>query len=321
MSILTRLRWQLFSENFNREYVLIRSKYEVKFVKMDVPPMAIFCLDNRTSLCGFADRLKGMVSCYAYAKAIGIPFRIEHIVPFDLSDYFVPNKYEWRVKSSEKSYNLLYANPIFWLNWLNPVLSINTRIFKSNTKRQHHFYTNTDFVNKVNVEYNKNYTFGELFSELFKPSLMLEKAINEQKSQIGGNYVSVSFRFMQLMGDFKDSWGDVLSEEDKVDLLEKSLIIVRQLYEQEQKTVLVTSDSQTFIDFVSKQDFVYVIPGTIGHIGYSQDDGVTEKMFIDFCMISQADHVYMAHSGKMYRSAFAKTAALSTNTPYTEISY
>ena len=163
--------------------------------------------------------------------------------------------------------------------------------------------------------------FGDLFAELFKPSLQLEKMINEQKHKIGGSYVSVSFRFMQLMGDFKDNFGDILSDEDKNDLIEKSISIVTSLHEQEQKTVLVTSDSQTFIDAVSKLDFVYVIPGEIGHIGCSQERGVTEKMFIDFCMISRADHVYMAHSGKMYRSNFAKTAAMTSNTPYTEISY
>ena len=315
MSIFSKIRAQLFSINTNRYYDLIRKEYKVKLVKEDVPPIAIFCLDSRTYFVGFADRLKGMVSCYAYAKAVGIPFRIEHIAPFDLSDYFVPNKYDWQVKSGEKSYNLLYANPVFLMSCYNSV----KRLSKLNIKR--HLYTNGSFVNIINDKYNKKYVFGDLFAELFKPSLRLENKLYEQKLKIGGNYVSVSFRFMQLMGDFNDWKGEILTEEDKIDLLEKSLIIVRQIYEKEKKTVIVTSDSQTFIDAVSKLDFVYVIPGTIGHIGFSQDDGVIEKTIIDFCMISQADHVYNAYSGKMYRGAFARIAACTTNTLYTEITY
>ena len=319
MSIFSRIRTQLFSYNFNKEFELIRAQYKVKLVKKDVPPIAIFCLDSRTENYGFADRLRGMVSCYAFAKAIGVPFRIEHINPFDLSEYFVPNSYDWLLKKGEKSFNLLYANPVFFCQNTPGIRSM--RLFKTNNKRQHHLYTNAGYIKEVNEKYNKNYVFGDLFAELFKPSLHLENMVNEQKLQIGESYVSVSFRFMQLMGDFKDCRGEILSEEDKNDLLEKSLSIVMSLYEKEQKTILVTSDSQTFIDAVSKLNYVYTIPGEIGHIGFSEDKRVTEKMLIDFCMISQAEHVYMAHSGKMYRSNFAKTAALSSNAPYTEISY
>lgn len=82
---------------------------------------------------------------------------------------------------------------------------------------------------------------------------------------------------------------------------------MRTLFEQNQKTILVTSDSQTFIDAVSKLDFVYVVPGKIGHIGYLQGCEIVEKMLLDFYLISQADHVYSAQSGEMYGGAFANS--------------
>ena len=301
---------------------MIRTQYKVKLVKKDVSPIAIFCLDSRTKNYGFADRLRGMVSCYAYAKAVGIPFRIEHINPFDLSKYFVPNSYDWLLKTGEKSNNLLYANPVcFFDNTKSSRQDDINHLFKINNKRQHHLYTNYYFLNDVNDRYKKNYVFGDLFSELFKPSLLLEKMICEQKARIGGRYISVSFRFAQLMGDFKDCVGEELSKEDKTVLLEKSLSVVRSLFEQNQKTILVTSDSQTFIDAVSKLDFVYVVPGKIGHIGYLQGCEIVEKMLLDFYLISQADHVYSAQSGEMYGGAFAEFAAMSNNTPYTTITY
>lgn len=318
MSILSKIRKCVFSPNFNTEYDLIRSKYKLRFEKEKAPILIISCIDGRTTTAGFADRIRGMISCYAYAKAINVPFRIEHIVPFDLFEYLVPNNYDWQLKTGEKSYNLLYSNPIVLDQYTVDYRSM--RLFRLNKGRQHHIFTNASYIKEINEKYNKDYKFNELYQELFKPSLALEKKINDQKIK-KGEYISISFRFMQLMGDFKDIYGDILSEEEKNDLVNRSLSIVKSLHEKEQKTILVTSDSQTFIDAVSKLYYVYVIPGKIGHIGWTEGDEVYEKVLLDFYMISQATHVYMAHSGKMYRSNFAKTAAKTTNAPYDEITY
>lgn len=326
MFLITSIRKYLFSDEFNREYgltrtelLLIRKHYYLSFVERKPLPIALSCLDSRVSPVGFADRLRGMISCFAYAKAVGVPFRIEHIAPFDLSDYFVPNRYDWQVKDGEKSFNLLYANPVYFIENFKDQRSM--RMFTLNKKRQHHLYANSDYIAEVNDRYNKNYKFNELFSELFKISEMLEELVNKQSLQKENGYVSVSFRFMQLMGDFKDAYGEVLSENDREELLKKSLIVVSELHKKEKKKVLVTSDSQSFIDSVSKLDFVLLVEGEIGHIGYSCNDSVTKKMFLDFYMISQAQHVYLAYSGKMYKSNFAKTAAMSTNAPYSEIAF
>lgn len=326
MILYTKLRKRIFSDRFNYEYgltkkeiELIRRDYKLRFVKEKVPAIVIFCLDNRSYSYGFADRLRGIISCYAFAKAIGVPFRIEHINPFDLSEFLMPNVYDWQLKEGEKSYNLLYANPVCFVQ--NRIDLRSMRLFRLKKKRQHHLYTNASYIKEVNDKYNKNYEFGDLFSELFKPSLVLEKKIKEQKEQIRGKYISVSFRFVQLMGDFKDDNGEILIGEDKTNLLKKSLSVVMSLYDKNQKTILVTSDSQTFLTEVSRLDHVYVVSGKIGHIGYSQDKEVFEKMFLDFFLISQADHVYMAYAEKMYRSNFAKTAALANKIPYTEIAF
>ena len=320
MSVLSRIRKKLFSSNFNDEFELIRKEYHLTLKKEKIPILVISCIDSRTSVAGFADRLRGMLSCYAYAKAINTPFRIEHISPFDLCNYLVPNQYDWRLRTGEKSMNLLYANPVFFI--CNEIGYHNRRFFWISRKRQHHLYTNSDYIKDINNHYGKSFCFHELFQELFKPSLSLEKVLDSHKCKLGPEgYVSVSFRFMQLMGDFKDVYGDVLSEAEKRVLLNKSLSVICQLHEKENKKILVTSDSQSFIDEALKLSFVYVAPGKIGHIGFSQGEDVNEKMFVDFLLISQAEHVYMAYSGKMYRSHFAKTAAMSTGVPYDEIQF
>ena len=321
MSILSKIRRQLLPKDVNIEIDLIRNQYYLKLKREKVPVLVVSCLDSRVVSSGFADRIRGMISCYAYAKANDIPFRIEHIAPFDLSDFLVPNHYDWMLREGEKSYNLLYANPVVFLQ--HTVSQRSMKLFRIRKNRQHHLYTNAEYIKEINSLFNRSYQFTELYQELFKPSERLKNilAIPKEELTSSGGYISVSFRFMQLMGDFKDSHGITLSEGDRTDLLRRSLSIIENLFDQYHKRVLVTSDSQTFLNEARQLDYVYVAPGKVGHIGHSQDNAIVEKMLVDFLLISQADHVFMAHSGEMYRSNFARTAALSSGAPYDEISY
>jgi len=58
------------------------------------------------------------------------------------------------------------------------------------------------------------------------------------------------------------------------------------------------------------------IPGKVGHIDYDNDDDVNMKTFLDFLLIADAEAVYLCKSGKMYKSAFAQTAAMVHNKPF-----
>lgn len=321
MSFLSRIRKTVFSDNFNKEFELIRHSYRLSFRGQRASALVISCLDSRFDSTGFADRLRGMISCFAYAKAIGVPFRIEHISPFSLSTYLIPNQYDWLLGENEKSFNLLCANPVVIMQ--RKVGQRSRRLFHLSSKRQHHIYINSDYVKEINLHFKKEYLFSGLYSELFRPSLSLETILQPHRDKLRSaeGYISVSFRFMQLMGDFKDVRGETLSREEQLDLLGRSIEVIQQLYCKEHKMVLVTSDSSFFINEVSKISYVYVVPGRIGHIGFSVGNEVAEKMFLDFLLISEADHVYMARSGKMYRSNFARTAALTRNVLYDEITY
>lgn len=321
MSVLSRIRICFQSENLKYKINSIRRDYTFSLRKENVPNLVISCLDSRTTAHGFADRLKGMISCFAYAKAIGVPFRIEHISPFDLLDYLVPNQYEWSLKPGEKSMNLLYVSPCFFICTVLGYHSL--KFLRISRKRQCHLFTNLNYLADINSKFKKDYKFNELFSELFKPSVVLQKELFNHLRQLSTSegFISVSFRFMQLMGDFKDCYGEVLPEKEKKELIDKSLSVIRQLHEKEHKRVFVTSDSHLFIEEAAKLDCVYVVPGKIGHIGFSNDDDVFLKMFVDFMLISQANHVYLAYSGKMYNSNFSRTAALSGGVPFDVIVY
>ena len=162
-----------------------------------------------------------------------------------------------------------------------------------------------------------------LFEELFRPSFYFMEQIN--KYSPSDKYISASFRFMQLLGDFKDIRGETLNELDQEKLMEKCLQKLKELHEVNSNyKILVTADSEKFIKYVSSESYVYTIPGPISHIGHHQAKSQIDldvKTFLDFYFIGKAEKVYMLHSGKMYRSNFARSAALYYNRPYNEISF
>lgn len=308
----------VLSRNIHAELILIKKNYHFSFTEKRPKAMAIYSLDGRSYTCGFADRLRGIITVYAYAKANHIPFRIDHQIPFCLEDYYIPNKYDWSYKKDEKSFNILYSGPIVMMGHTKGY-----RLFSLNKKRQHHFYVNIGSLSLINKRYGVNYLFHELYNELLKPSFDFQRHIDQIVSDVKEDYISVSFRFLQLMGDFQDCMGEVLGKEEREVLLQCSIDALYKIhsFHLDIPKVLVTSDSQTFIDAVKEIDFVYIIPGKIGHIGFTQGKDIHIKTFLDFYMISKAKKAYMAYSNKMYKSHFAQTAALTTGIPYEEFAF
>lgn len=310
------------NKNLSLEFSLIKMYYSFHMNTPLAKPLAVYTMDSTIVRTGLADRFRGMISVYAWAKKHNKPFRIYHKNPFALEDYFVPNKYDWTLKDGELVYNLRDANPVSILDHTKGY-----RYFFLAPWRQHHFYTNVGALPLFNKFYHTDYKYSELFSELFKPSPKLEKALMPYKHYIEKGYVSISFRFINLLGDFEDTVHvEPLDEKKKKELIEsciKQIYRIKEQYPQYDK-ILVTSDSVTFNKEASKLDIVLMLQGSVGHIACvngEQADSVTMRTFLDFYMISQARHAYMAHTGKMYKSNFARSASMSTGIPYDTISF
>jgi hypothetical protein len=166
----------------------------------------IYMLDGRAYSGGITDIIRGIVSMYKLSKEIGYDFKINFCYPYELTNYLEPNKYNWRISSDEISYNLYNSVPL----WLYSVhnnygksreyeVEYQRRILKRFVEKnrscsQLHIYTNSDWT--------QSYEYSVLFNELFKPAKRLLDAINFHKSHLANNYVSMTFRFQQLLGDF-----------------------------------------------------------------------------------------------------------------------
>jgi hypothetical protein len=273
--------------------------------------------DGRTIVGGLSARLHGIVSAYKLCKELNIAFKINFTSPFNLNEYLLPNIYDWYISPDEICYNKKYAKPCFiavtYSRNINDQIFWTKYFFKENYK-QIHIYADTSFAEKE---------YGLLFRELFKPSVELINLIDYNVKMLGGGggFISVAFRFMQLLGDFGE-YGDcvTLPDYEKKILINKCMDHLQEIYNENNcGKVFVTSDSISFLDEAKKLPFVYVIPGGLGHMDVCRTPGkdVNLKLFLDYFVLSQSNKVYLVVEGQMYgKSTFSYTPTLLNNIPF-----
>lgn len=271
---------------------------------------------------GLSDRLRGITSIYAECKRQHLSFRVV-FEPLHLEDYLLPNHYDWRIESGEICWDAKQVYPCTLLTY-HGNLKNRLQLFAQKTilryylrksYRQIHIYSNMAVADEQ---------FGTLFHELFRPSPYLQSLIDGHLERLGGkkNYVSLTFRFRQLLGDFKEG-GQVLPESEREAYIQKCIDGIHKLHDvYPNDRLLVTSDSKTFLDRLSTLDYVYVIPGKIVHIGFTfdADRDTYMKSFVDYYMLSYAKKVCMMTDQLLFRSGFPKRAAMMNNADYEEIS-
>lgn len=300
-----------------KEYYMVLRYYKL-YGKRARVPMLISVVDDRRKTKGLTDRFKGIVSVYALAKAQGVPFRCVFNHPMELTDFLVPNVYDWIPKPSELSESVWDIR--FRIMSKQPPLSRLTKLFP--LKKQVYIYAKVDYLDKINKKYNTSYQWGTLFNELFKPASILEERLQMHVSEIGNTkYIACVFRFQALLGDFKEYHFKPLPAAEQQQLLERNLRALRQITEQSKVPVLVTSDSATFLSAVSNLSNVYVIPGKVVHIDNvaGAENEVYMKSFLDFLMLSRAQHIYSIGTANMYRTDFPAYAAKINNIPFERI--
>lgn len=188
-----------------------------------------------------------------------------------------------------------------------------------NTKKHEiHVYSNVTLHEEM---------YHVFFNDLFKPSKILAEALQYNYEKIGGKYISVSFRFIGILGDFKDTnLRKELETEEKEKYINRCLAVISYLKAKHSDVfkVLVTSDSSIFLEKASQLAYVYIIPGTVIHMDtVNGDENIKQvdlKVFLDMMMISSAECCYSYSYGKMFKGTkFARTSALIGNRKFIEI--
>lgn len=279
----------------------------------------IYMCDGHRYHGGLGDRLSGLVSTYAYCKDYGLTFKVHWVHPYNLSEFLVPNKYDWTLSTENISYNITSSVPVLILyrDSVHVQRRLARKLLYGLKNKQIHVYTNMKYMFQVNYKY--------LFNELFKPSPFLQKAIDEQLNYLSSSYVSITFRFQQLLGDLKEGNFPVLTKKkEKENLINTCLNFVRyvRLKNPEVKTILVTSDSVSFLERVKIIDSVYVVPGKVVHVDFNKepvDISVHLKSFLDLFLISKAKKIYNVSYSPLYTSGFPFLASLISGHEYIEL--
>lgn len=294
-----------------KRYIWPLPKYKREVVVM---------IDGKHCHGGLTDRFSLIMSVYSYCKVHEIPFKLYYVYPCDLTEILLPNEYDWEIKADELSYSIfdsedLYLYPLPLPLELKSVgfLKYNDCLYHERLRqcvapgkhKQYHVYGNAFFARG---------DFKNLWNELFKPSVYLEKRLNAVRNLLAQPYEAITLRFQQLLGDFKEGEYEVLDEKERQALIDKCVKKIDSLYTNgyfSTKKVLVTSDSSSFLDIIRQKDYVYTVPGKMEHMDYTanHDLDMNTKSFVDLYMLSEAKRVTLLKVGKMYRSGFPRFAA------------
>jgi hypothetical protein len=185
------------------------------------------------------------------------------------------------------------------------------KIFKKGY-RQIHVLTNINLCKR---------DFGIFFEELFKPAQKMISLISHNRNLIGLDFISITFRFQQLLGDFLEGNYQILNEQEQTVLIGKCIRHLKEIYKKNKhryNKCLITSDSLKFLSICRNFDFVYVVPGIPLHTAYSLNTNKLAymKSFLDYFLLQYAKKVYLVVEDKMYESGFAHTASLHNKVPY-----
>ena len=279
----------------------------------------IFMADGKFLHGGMFDRLKGIISIYALAKAQGKDFKIHFVHPFSLENYLIPNTYNWKIEDNNPiNYHYPNSRPIFgYGECYEP-----SRILKDR-KGEVHFYYGFNSLKEINQKFGTSFNWSQLYDELFKPTPQLQEYIDHYKKEIGGNYIAIHTRFLNLLGDKTET--DInpeLPEKQQIELKEKISQSIGQIMElHKDYRVMIASDSPNFIVYIQeKYPDVYIVPGEISHIGtHDSNDAQNIKMFVDYYLIGGAKKVYSLWTEGMWKSAFPEYAALIGGTEFERI--
>ena len=264
-------------------------------------------VDGTTFHGGLADRWKGIVSLFALSKVLHRDFRIYYTYPFRLTEFQVPNLYDWRISDTQISRNLINTKMLRLAG--DATLE---RVQSLPENKQIHAYANRDWLDIINSTYGTSFRWGELFNQLFKPSEALQEALSEYGEHTSKPYIAVAFRMQNLLGDYQEYEYKPASEERQKEIIAACISFLKRLHEKENMPVLVTSDSGRMSQEASLLPFVFSTRGEAAHADTvcNQAKEVYMKSFVDFYMLAGAEKIYAPATEEMYRSDFPRYAAL-----------
>lgn len=257
---------------------------------------------------GITDRFFGLLATYVYCKRHNCDFHIAWNQPFCLQDFLKPATFNWIEKPQDKIVNpkqVCIRDSYFVFYNLND---------EAYEKFMH--VNDKPFVHVYGTSQNLVSYYKQAFTELFVLANPLQTAIDNCLKELGNKYISISFRFLSLLGDFNEVCQGIIpwNNEQKEGNLNSCIEFIKRLHKNkpQYKKILIASDSVTFLSIAQELPYVYVVPGTITHTDNTTDGRFEThlKTFLDLLLISKAEEVYVYCIDGMRESRFPALGAL-----------
>ncbi|PIA77997.1 hypothetical protein BFR04_07130 [Gaetbulibacter sp. 4G1] len=280
----------------------------------------IVCFDGVINHGGLVDRLKGIISFYQIAKTLDYDFYILFSHPFKLETLLEPADLDWKLKNNQIKWHPFKTKLLYLVN------NFNTKpleIIKQSKADTFYVYANIDyststFSDLTNLELETKWRND--FNSLFKKSDFLNKKLEEVSTE---SYIAFHLRFTSIMGDFKDTTTNVLSENEKEKLQVYLLSVIKNKTKVLNKQAYVFSDSINFINYITSNSNIKAIEGgqPLHMDNFEKDENIQGhlKTLIDFFMLGNSEIIYFLKADKMYNSSFSKYAAIVGQTKFEHI--
>lgn len=279
----------------------------------------VFMADGSMPHGGMFDRLKGAISVYAASQVLSREFKIHFVSPFRLEKYLEPNGYDWMIDDVCRKWPK--SRPVIMYGEFEEP----SRLFKARRGETHFFY-GYNSLEYINQRYGTQYDWGAIYNELFRPTPLLRRHIDDCKSAIGENYVAIHLRFLNLLGDGNEFACDPTLPVDVQERLKaQALAEIKKIMQNHPGCqFLLATDSTNFSGYVAEQlPEIKFITGEIKHIGTTDNtsDGAVIKMFLDYYMIAESVCVYNIVGPGMWPSAFPEYAAKIGRIPFKRVRF
>ena len=189
-----------------------------------------------------------------------------------------------------------------------------------------HYYFGYNILDRINARYNANFDWSALYHELFKPAPFLQKEISALKSKFGSNYLSVHVRFLNLLGDDNENESryKTLPEEERNKLIIKVKNTTIGLHKKYNIPLLLSTDSNVFLDAMRSENFILTVPGVSRHIDNEEQESQPKnrentKLFLDYYMLAEGQQVISIIGCGLYQSDFPKYSAIIGGKPFRRI--
>lgn len=293
---------------------LINSRYHMKLrmKRARHKDILYFVFEPNVKHPGLADRLKATVALYNHCKKYGFQFKMYFETPFRLAEYLAPNC-DWEASLNDLEYSLVDTK-IFTEQDMHPLPPLTAG-------KQYHVYTYSG-NRQPRVFEDTGYRWNELFHELFKPSLLLQEALEELHMPPVGTYISVHIRFVNALEQFENSFykNQLKTQEERDNLVRRCQHGIMSLHEENPDLdIFVFSDSKVFLDSLENLPVRVLAHDNIGHVSEGAGKAVQLKSFLDLYAMSCSKEVWRFRAPELYNwSGYAMTAAWIGDIPFKE---